>query len=469
MMQDEVFYLSAVELVSRFRAGALDPASVAEAHLERIAAVDPKLNCYITVTRERALERARASSERYRAGKPASAIDGVPFAAKDIFATAGILTTHGSKLGRENVPSESATSVTKLEEAGAVLLGKLNLLEFATGSGTESGFGPTRNPWNLEYESGGSSSASGAAPIAGLATVALGTDTGGSIRNPSGRCGIAGIKPTYGRVSRHGVTPLAWTLDHAGPMARTVRDVARFLGAMSGYDPKDPGSADEAVPDFERAVETMGTLNGKTFAVAPELMAPVEPEVLQVVEAAIRHLESQGARRVDSQIPHAAAANIADEILIGAEAAVYHEKNMSSPESRALMDPAVRLYVTAGRTYLATDYVKAQRVRFLLQKELTEALSGADVLVALNDPTLTAKLGEPTRLLGKEVRWFEYGTVNLGNVTGFPAATVPCGFDSRGLPVGLQIFGRPFEEEKVLAFAHGYEQSTEWHRRRPSL
>jgi len=468
-MQDDVVYLSAVELVSRFREGSLDPVAVAEAHLERIAAIDPKLNCFITVTRERALERARTSAERYRAGKPASAVDGVPFAAKDIFATAEILTTHGSKLGRENVPSESATAVVKLEEVGAVLLGKLNLLEFATGSGTESGFGPTRNPWNQEYESGGSSSGSGAAPIAGLSTVTLGTDTGGSIRNPSGRCGIAGIKPTYGRVSRSGVTPLAWTLDHAGPMARTVRDVARFLGAMSGYDSKDPGSANEPVPDFEAAVETMGFLSGKTFAVAPELMAPVEPEVLRIVEEAIRHLESAGARRVDVSIPHAAAANIADEILIGAEAAVYHEQNMSRPETRSLMDPAVRLYVTAGRTYLATDYVKAQRLRLVLQKELTEALSGADVLVALNDPTLTAKLGEPTRLLGKEVRWFEYGTVNLGNITGFPAATVPCGFDSRGLPVGLQIYGRPFEEERVLAFAHGYEQTTEWHRRRPNL
>ena len=468
-MQEDVVYLSAVELVSRFIDGSLDPSAVAEAHLERIAAVDPKLNCYITVTRERALERARASSARYRAGKPASDVDGVPFAAKDIFATAGILTTHGSKLGRENVPSESATSVAKLEEAGAVLLGKLNLLEYATGSGTESGFGPTSNPWNPEYESGGSSSGSGAAPVAGLATVTLGTDTGGSIRNPSGRCGIAGIKPTYGRVSRHGVTPLAWTLDHAGPMARTVRDLARFLGRMSGYDEKDPGSADEPVPDFETAVEAMGSLSGKTFAVASELMAPVEPEVLQIVEEAMRHLESQGARRVDAEIPHAAVANIADEILIGAEAAVYHEQNVSRPETRALMDPAVRLYVTAGRTYLATDYVKAQRLRLVLQNELTEALSQADVLVSLNDPTLTARLGEPTRLLGKEVRWFEYGTVNLGNITGFPAATVPCGFDSRGLPVGLQIYGRPFEEERVLAFAHGYEQTTEWHRRRPTL
>ncbi|HEY7697997.1 MAG TPA: amidase, partial [Vicinamibacteria bacterium] len=384
-------------------------------------------------------------------------------------ATAGILTTHGSKLGRENVPSESATAVVKLEEAGAVLLGKLNLLEFAMGSGTESGFGPTKNPWNLEYEPGGSSSGSGAALIAGMAAAALGTDTGGSIRNPSGRCGIAGIKPTYGRVSRHGVTPLSWTLDHAGPMARTVREVARFLGVISGYDSRDPGSADATVPDFEKAVESMGSLKGKTFAVAPELMAPAEPEVLRVVEEAIRHLEEEGAKRIEASVPHAAVANIASEILIDAEAAVYHEENMARPESRALLDPAVRLYVNVGRTFLATDYVKAQRLRLVLQSELTQALSGADVLVCLNDPTLTGKPGEPTMLLGKAVRYFEVGMTSLGNVTGFPAASVPCGFDSRGLPVGLQIYGRPFEEDRVLAFAHGYEQSTEWHERRPSL
>jgi aspartyl-tRNA(Asn)/glutamyl-tRNA(Gln) amidotransferase subunit A len=466
---DDPVYLGAVELVERYRKGSLDPVAVVEAHLARIESVDPRLGCYITVTSDRAREQAQASKGRYRDGNPLSPVDGVPFAAKDIFATAGILTTHGSKLGASNVPSETATAVAKLEEAGALLLGKLNLLEFATGSGVDSGFGPTRNPWNLEYESGGSSSGSGAAPVAGLATAALGTDTGGSIRNPSGRCGIVGIKPTYGRVSRHGVTPLAWTLDHAGPMARTVRDVARFLGPMSGYDPKDPGSADRPVPDFEKAVVEDPSLRGKSFAVAPELMEPCEPEVLAAIDEAIRHLESEGARRSDASLPHAAAANIADELIIGTEAAVYHEQNMATPEKRALMDPAVRLYVTAGRTYLATDYVKAQRLRLLLQTELTAALEGADVLICPADPTLAAKLGEPARLLGREVRWFEYGTVNLGNLTGYPSLVLPCGFDSRGVPIGLQIYGRPFEEERVLAFAGGYEQSTEWHLKRPSL
>jgi len=214
-------------------------------------------------------------------------LDGVPFGAKDIFATQGIRTTHGSKLAASNIPSETSTTIERLEASGAVLLGKLNLLEFATGGGTDSGFGPARNPWNLDYEPGGSSSGSGAAVAAGLATLALGTDTGGSIRNPAARCGIVGLKPTYGRASRHGVTPLAWTLDHAGPMARTVRDTARMLGVISGFDPRDRSSAREPVPDFDSAVVENGSLRGKRFAVAKELMTPVEPGIRELVERAL--------------------------------------------------------------------------------------------------------------------------------------------------------------------------------------
>jgi aspartyl-tRNA(Asn)/glutamyl-tRNA(Gln) amidotransferase subunit A len=270
-------------------------------------------------------------------------------------------------------------------------------------------------------------------------------------------------------VSRFGVTPLAWTLDHAGPMARTVRDCSRFLGPMSGYDPLDPGSANEPVPDFEKALLESRSLRGKTFAVAIELLQSTDPEVLGIVDEALRHLEREGARRVDVSIPNAPAANIADEIIIGAEAAVYHQENMGSEEKRLLVDPAVRLYVNSGRLYLATDYVKAQRLRGQLQREFFAALEGADVLVCPSDPTLAPKLGAAPQLDGKDLRWFEYGTVNLGNLTGFPAISIPGGFDRRGIPIGLQIYGRPFEEDRVFAFAHGYEQSTEWHRKRPSL
>jgi aspartyl-tRNA(Asn)/glutamyl-tRNA(Gln) amidotransferase subunit A len=466
---DGVVYLTAAELAERYRTRRLSPVDVVDAHLRRIETLDPKLGSYVTVTRDEARRAALEAERRFEAKRPASDLDGVPFAPKDIFATKGVRTTHGSKLGAGNVPTQTATAVASLEAAGAVMLGKLNLLEFATGSGTESGFGPARNPWNLERDPGGSSSGSGAALAAGLATLSLGTDTGGSIRNPAARCGIVGLKPTYGRVSRHGVTPLAWSLDHAGPMARTVRDVALALRVVAGFDPLDPSSAREDVPDYQAALGDGASLKGRAFAVAPELLSPCEPEVRAVVERALAHLESLGARRRDVRLPSVPAMNVACEVLIGAEAAVFHEENLRRPERRALLDPAVRMYATSGRLYMATDYVKAQRLRAQLQAELEQALEGADVLVCPSDPTLTPKVGQAPVLEGRERMWFEYGTVNLGNLSGAPALSIPCGFTGDGLPVGLQLYARPFDEATLLSVAHVYEQTTEWQRRRPTL
>jgi aspartyl-tRNA(Asn)/glutamyl-tRNA(Gln) amidotransferase subunit A len=463
---DDLVWLSGLELVERYRERALSPLEVAEAQLARIEALDRRINSFITVTGERARSQARESEARYARGAPLSPIDGVPFAPKDIFATQGIPTTHGSKLGRGHSPRETATAVERVESAGGVLLGKLNLLEYATGSGTESGFGPARNPWNLERDPGGSSSGSGAALAAGLTTLSLGTDTGGSIRNPAARCGVVGLKPSYGRVSRHGVTPLAWTLDHAGPMARSVRDVARLLGVIAGADPRDPSSAPEPVADYEDGVR-QATLRGRRFVVAPELLTDTDPAVLAVFEAALSRLEQEGARRGTASLPSAPAMNIATEVLIGAEAAVFHEENLRRQERRELLDPAVRLYATSGRFYLATDYVKAQRLRLQLQAELETALGDADVLVCPTDPTLTPKVGEAPRLGGRELMWFEFGTVNLGNLTGAPALSLPCGFTPDRMPVGLQLYGRPFDEARVLAFGQGYEQAAGWQPRRP--
>jgi len=467
-VREDLVWLTAVDLVERYRSGDVSPEEVVAAHLERIEQLERRLNCYITVTADRARAQAAEAGRRYARKASLSPLDGVPFAPKDIFATRGIPTTHGSKLGRGHVPDETATAVERLEQAGAVLLGKLNLLEYATGSGTDSGFGPARNPWDLERDPGGSSSGSGAALAAGLATLSLGTDTGGSIRNPAARCGVVGLKPTYGRVSRHGVTPLAWTLDHAGPMARSVRDVARTLGLLAGADPRDASSAVEPVRDYEGALPARASLSGRRFAVAPELLDATDPQVRAVFDDTVRTLESLGARPVAVSLPSASAMNIATEILIGAEAAVYHEENLRRPARREQIDPAVRMYATSGRFYLATDYVKAQRLRLQLQAELEAALAEADVLVCPTDPTLTPKIGDASRLAGRELMWFEYGTVNLGNLTGAPALSVPCGFTPDGMPVGLQLYGRAFDELGILAFGHAYEQATDWHRRRPS-
>ncbi len=469
MSAAEVVYWSAAELVEAYSTRRLSPVEALEAHLARIAALDKKVGSFITLTAERARDQARAAEARYQKGAPLSSLDGVPFAPKDIFATRGIRTTHGSKLGASHVPDETATAVARALEAGGVMLGKLNLLEFATGSGTESGFGPARNPWDLARDPGGSSSGSGAALAAGLTTLSLGTDTGGSIRNPAARCGVVGLKPTYGRVSRYGVTPLAWTLDHAGPMARSVGDTARLLRVIAGFDPKDGSSAHEEVADYEGALGEGRSLSGRSFAVAPELLSPTEPEVRAVFDRALAHLESLGARRLPVRLRSAPAMNIACEVLIGSEAAVYHEENLRRPERRALIDPAVRMYATSGRFYMATDYVKAQRLRGQLQRELEGALREADVLLCPCDPTLVPKVGEAAKLEGRERMWFEYGTVNLGNLTGAPALSVPCGFTPDGLPVGLQLFGRAFDEARLLSFGHAYEQTTEWHRRRPPL
>src|SRR5688572_23653251 len=252
--QSDIVYLSAVELADLYRLKKLSPVDVARAHFDRIEKLDSRINSFITLTQAQAEQQARASEARHVRGASLGPLDGVPFGAKDIFATGGILTTHGSKLAKDNVPTTTATVIERLEAAGGVLLGKLNLLEFATGSGTESGFGPTRNPWNADHDPGGSSSGSAAALAAGMATLALGTDTGGSIRNPASRCGVVGLKPTYGRVSRYGITPLAWSLDHAGPMTRTVRDAARMLSVIAGFDPRDATSSRDPVTGYEEAI-----------------------------------------------------------------------------------------------------------------------------------------------------------------------------------------------------------------------
>jgi aspartyl-tRNA(Asn)/glutamyl-tRNA(Gln) amidotransferase subunit A len=250
-------------------------------------------------------------------------------------------------------------------------------------------------------------------------------------------------------------------------MARSVRDVARTLSLLAGFDPRDASSADEPVSDYEGALLATPSLAGRRFAVAPELLEPTDSQVRAVFDEAVRTLESLGARRVATSLPSAGAMNIATEILIGAEAAAYHEENLRRAERRELLDPAVRLYTTSGRFYLATDYVKAKRLRLQLQAELEASLAEADVLVCPTDPTLTPKIGEAARLGGRELMWFEYGTVNLGNLTGAPALSVPCGFTTDGLPVGLQLYGRAFGEAGLLAFGHAYEQATDWHRRRP--
>jgi aspartyl-tRNA(Asn)/glutamyl-tRNA(Gln) amidotransferase subunit A len=467
MTSAELTWLSATELEQGYRSGAFTPLDATDACLARIDARNPALNAFITVTEDRAREQARAATERHRRGRPLGLLDGVPFAAKDLFATRGIRTTHGSKLARDDVPAASATAVERLEAVGAVLLGKTNLYEFGTGSGTESGFGPVHNPWRRGWSPGSSSSGNAAALAAGLVPLAIGTDTGGSVRLPAHACGVVGLKPTYGRVSLHGVTPLAWSLDHAGPMTRTVRDAARLLGVISGFDLRDSTTAREPVPDFERELLADTGLAGRRFAVVRELMDPLEPAVATHFAAVCAQLTALGAVRVDASVPSALAANVASEVIIESEAAVFHERNLREPPRRQLLDPLIPYYLNCGRLYLATDYVKAQRLRSQLQSELDAVFERADVIVAPMDPALTAPLDGAVTVLGRSYEWFELGTVNLANLTGAPALSVPSGFTPDGLPIGLQLIGSAFEEGPLLAFAHAWEGAVPTTRRPP--
>jgi aspartyl-tRNA(Asn)/glutamyl-tRNA(Gln) amidotransferase subunit A len=467
MTRGQLAWLSAADLARGYRSGEFTPLEATDACLDRIDARNPVLNAFITITADRAREQARAATERHRQGRARGSLDGVPFAAKDLFATRGIRTTHGSKLARDDVARASATAIDRLEAAGAVLLGKTNLYEFGTGSGTESGFGPVHNPWRQGWSPGSSSSGNGAALAAGLAPLALGTDTGGSVRLPAHACGVVGLKPTYGRVSLHGVTPLAWSLDHAGPMARTVRDVARLLGAIAGFDPLDATSAREPVPDFERGLSPSTSLTGRRFAVVREMVELLDPAIAAHFDGVCAQLTTLGAVRVDASMPSAIAANIASEVIIESEAAVFHERNLRDPERRQLLDPLISYYLNAGRLYLATDYVKAQRLRSQLQAELNAVFGQADVIAAPSDPALTPSLDGAVTVSGRSYEWFELGTVNLANLTGAPALSVPCGFTPDGLPIGLQLIGPAFEEGSLLAFAHAWESAVPMTRRPP--
>lgn len=469
----DVLFLSAREQGALIRAGRLSPVELTEAYLARIAQLNPRTNAFITVTADLARRQAAVAEREIGRGLYRGPLHGIPYAPKDILATKGIATTNGSKVTAGIVPDDESTITNRLANAGAVLVGKLNLLEFAMGSGVVSGFGPARNPWDLTRTPAGSSSGSGVAVAAAMVPVSIGTDTGGSIRGPANFCGIVGLKQTYGRVSRHGVTTLAWTMDHAGPMTRTVADAALVLQAIAGHDPLDVSTTTDPVPDYSRALT--GDIRGLRIGVpvrflADGLMAPIEA----AYRAALQVLKSLGATLVDVDVPHAQYATAAGWVVAMAEAATFHEQRLR--ESPGLFDPVVRERLDAARFYPATDYIKAQRVRTLLQHEMAAVFTQCDVMAVPGGDSLPSPL-ESADLAGTDVKpgstavRFRGGTTFLGNMTGLPALMLPCGFSAGppALPIGLQLYGRAFDEFTLFRVGHAYEQATEWHTRRPAL
>lgn len=457
----DLAYRSLAEAAALVRSRSVSPVELVQAMLDRIERLDSELRAFITVTAERALDEARRAE--VAAGEDLSPLHGVPIALKDLFDTAGVHTTSGSDLLRDRVPKTDAFVVSRLRAAGAISLGKLNMHEFAYGVTTANPhYGVCRNPWDTGRIPGGSSGGSGAAVAASLCYGALGSDTGGSIRIPASLCGIVGLKPTYGRVSRSGVLPLSWSLDHVGPMTRTVTDAALMLTAIAGHDPADPGSA--PVPAHNYLGELESGVRGLRIGVPrAHYSEGLAPAVERAVRDALDVLRSEGAEVRAVDIPDIELAALAFSPIISAEATAYHQRWLR--ESPERYDPGVRERLTLGEFYSGPQYVNAQRLRGRVIAGFASALSEVDLLVTAATPITAPLVTDVSPGTPNPSTVFTYPT----DVSGSPSLSLPCGFDESDLPIGLQIIGRNFDEATVLRAGRAYERATEWHRRRPAL
>ena len=431
MDRSELPFISATELAALIKSREVSPVEATEAYLNRIPLIDAKLNSYITVTADRAIADARQAEQEIVAGRYRGPMHGIPLAVKDQVYTKGILTTGGSTILKNFVPNEDATVITKLNEAGAVLMGKLNMSEFAMGDAFEHPYGRPRNPWDLSRNPGTSSSGSGAATAAFLCATSLGEDTGGSIRGPASFCGLVGIRPSWGRVSRHGVLGASWSMDQVGPISRTVSDCALTLAAIAGHDPKDEHTWDIPVPDY-LATLPAGVAGLKIGVITERVEGnAVDPEVSELVVKAVAQLGELGASIQQVEIP-----------LIALDT-------------------------------IPLESTGSVRLRHLLRQQILEALEGVDVLVMPTSSIPASPIPEKAGVESKQAFLEMLGgrrsftaPFNLAHV---PALSINCGFTSDDLPVGFQIAGKPFDESTVLRVAYAYEQATNWNTRRPPV
>ncbi|TMB99093.1 MAG: amidase [Chloroflexi bacterium] len=461
-MESELTRLTLAEASSLVRHKKVSPLELTEACLRGIEESDSQLNAFITVAADEAVMSAGRAGEEIAKGDHRGPLHGIPVAVKDLLDRAGARTTYGSKIFAEHVPSADAAAVERLLKEGAVLLGKLNLHEFAFGAtGINAHHGACRNPWDTERITGGSSSGSGAAVAAGQCFAALGTDTGGSIRIPASVCGVAGIKPTYGRVSRRGVLPLSWSLDHVGPLARSVEDCAIMLQAIAGDDPADASSSAESVPDYRAALS--GGVRGLRVGVPSEFFFDgADPEVGNAVRAAIDVLSGLGATMHDVSLPHIAQAPAAVTAIMLPEALSIHQQRLAERPGDYGDDVPYRLEL--GATFTALDYVTSQRFREMIVAEWRrDVFDKVDVLATPATPVTAGRIDKGDL----QTTFSLIHNTNPLNLLGIPAISVPCGFTSSGLPIGLQLAGRWWDEATVLRAAHAYERATEWHKRHP--
>ena len=452
--------LSLAEVSALVHRRTVSPVELTQACLLRIERLNPALNAFVTVQAEDAMREARVAEAEIRSGRWRGPLHGVPIALKDLIHTAGVRTTAGSAILKDHLSREDAEVVRRLKAAGAVLLGKLNMHEFAYGdTSVASFFGPVHNPWSRLHIAGGSSGGSAAAVAAGLCYGALGSDTGGSIRQPAAYCSIVGLKPTYGRVSLRGVIPLAWSLDHVGPMCRTVGDTALLLQTIAGYDPQDVSSVDVPVPGYVRALR--GRVSALRVGIPRAIFfADLDPEIDAAIRKAIDVLRTLTTSIRDVNLPE-----IPSLPIVGAEAYAYHAGYLAkTPE---LYQPQTRDRLAQGAKVTTEAYIRARLELDVLRRSIREVFADIDVLVTPTTPTVPPTIALIQKL--QVVPPLSLRNTRRFNFYGLPTISVPCGFTHSGLPIGLQISAPHWAESRVLALARAYEKSTEWHTRQPAV
>ncbi|MBI5098615.1 MAG: Asp-tRNA(Asn)/Glu-tRNA(Gln) amidotransferase subunit GatA [Nitrospirae bacterium] len=483
----ELYSLSIEEALTAIDKGEISPVELTEAIFKRIEAVEDKIHSFVTLDKENSLIQARSAEDNIRRNIK-QPLGGIPIAIKDNICTEGVRTTCSSKMLENFIPPYDSTIVKKLKEQRCILIGKTNLDEFAMGSSTEnSSFGSTRNPWDVARVPGGSSGGSAAAVAADMCIAALGSDTGGSIRQPAAFCGVVGLKPTYGRVSRYGLVAFASSLDQIGPITKNVKDSAILLNIISGYDLRDSTSADLTVPDFTSAIGQ--DIKGMKLGVPKEyFIKGIDKEVAESVNAAINKLESLGAIPLEISLPHTgyavatyyilatseASSNLAryDGVKYGLRAAGGDLIDMYMKTREAGFGAEVKRRIILGTYTLSSGYYdayykKAQQVRTLVKQDFEKAFEKVDVIVTPTTPSPAFKAGEKTDD-PLQMYLADIFTISV-NLAGVPGISIPCGFTSQNLPVGLQIIGKHFDEETLLKTAYAYEQATDWHKRKPKL
>ena len=470
MTSDDLCFGTISETARLIELGRLSPVELTQAHLDRIDATDSALSSFITLLADRALEQAAAAEREIAGGDYRGPLHGIPIGLKDLYYTKDIRTTVGSRILREFTPDYDAAVVERFDAAGAVLLGKLQMHEFALGATSVNPHdGPAHNPWDVTRITGGSSGGSGSAVAAGQCMAALGSDTGGSVRIPAGLCGIVGLKPTFGLVSRHGVHPLSWSLDTVGPMTRTALDAAIVMNAIAGHDSRDPSSAQVPEQDFTEGIGD--GLTGLRIGIPDDFFYDViDEEVSAAICEAAGVLAELGAEVERCSIPALNHCLGISSVILVTEAAETLISHMRERPEDIGADVRARLYL--GAMTPAVDYIKAQRARTAYNEQLADAMNTYDLLLAPTAAVGAPGINQESIEVGGQVEnalSLMSRLTRAFNLTGQPTVSVPCGFTSDGMPIGMQLAGRMWEDQVVLRAAHAYEQATDWHTRRPPV